>query len=620
MKKKKFILGFILGLILLNPAGSFSQNQSLFEIINEKELSLKSEHSLKLEKLKKNKLYKSIELIKLGNVSKLSKTNNGALPIKIPGITKSYIAKPVEIEYFSEEDFIWRGEFKKDNGYINLICKNNEIFGNIQIGDRFFEIQSFEPKKNIIIEYNEAELSKMTCGFGHGEKIVENEKPNNDITLKSTTATTTTTRANVRILVLYTDAATAAVPNINNTAGLAISQINNALSNSAISSNLIVTLAGVEHLEFNESPNIHDDIDALSNNFTALNLRNTYEADLVVLLTDGNYDYDNGVNYIYGIVDNIGPSNSDAYAIVEADCTTSSKYTFAHEVGHLFGGLHENDLSGTYEHGYFFYTGIWPFGSYTNTIMLSNGDKPRILHYSNPNVKYQNKATGTTYRHNVARKLKEEAPIVEGFRQSIPLLSVYISGPTTGYNMNMYTWYANVSGGAPPYSYSWNYSLDGFTYEPTISQSSSYSGILPYNNNLYLRVTIGSSDGQSSVDFHTIINRGSLEELKSKTIPEETSATEFIKLNTQSIVPFEFTIYPNPVQDFSTAIYYLNEDALVSLEIFDINGRRINTVFNTKQDRGSHSLVFNTTNFESGIYLCKLSINGHTFHEKFIVK
>ncbi|MCP4550460.1 MAG: hypothetical protein GY834_00130, partial [Bacteroidetes bacterium] len=65
MKNQKLIMSYVLGLILLIPVMTFGQNQSLLEITNETKLSLKQEHLKKFENLKKNRLYKNVELIKL---------------------------------------------------------------------------------------------------------------------------------------------------------------------------------------------------------------------------------------------------------------------------------------------------------------------------------------------------------------------------------------------------------------------------------------------------------------------------------------------------------------------------------------------------------------------------
>ena len=189
-------------------------NEKLFDVKSETEIILKVEHSKKLEQLKKNKLYKNVQLIKLGNVSKLSNDNNGVLPIVIPGINKSLVAKPSEIEYISDENYVWKGDFKKVDGYVKLICKNNEIFGSIQVDDKFFEIQSFEPGINVLIEYNNDELSKMTCGNLNSTELMETKVIDSPNLIKSATITT---RADVRVLVLYTDAANSVVTNITNT-------------------------------------------------------------------------------------------------------------------------------------------------------------------------------------------------------------------------------------------------------------------------------------------------------------------------------------------------------------------------------------------------------------------
>ncbi|MCP4551978.1 MAG: T9SS type A sorting domain-containing protein [Bacteroidetes bacterium] len=572
----------------------------------------------KFENLKKNRLYKNVELIKLGNIAKLSKTNNGALPIKIPGVNKSFVAKSVEIEYSSEENFVWKGEFKKEEGYIKLICRDGEMFGNIQVKGRFFEIQAFESGKNVVIEYDETELSKMTCGNIH-EEANKTESTSDDKILKSATATTT--RSTVRVLVLFTDAAEAAVANINNTASLAISQMNDAISNSDVNSSLYMSLAGVEHLDFTENTsNIVADVDNLSTNADAANLRNTNEADLVVLLTDGNYT--DGYYTYYGIVDNIGPINADAFSIVEADVSTSSKYTFAHEVCHLFGGRHDNDPSGTYEHGYTFKTGIWPFRKTRTTIMYwTPGDY--ILHYSNPDVEYKNKATGTTSSNDVVRKLEIEASTVEVFRAFTPPLNAYISGPTKGNNSGTYTWYAVVSNGILPYSYLWEYSLDGFNYTGTLGTSSSVTAPLPLDNDLFLRLTVTSADGQTDVDFHSVINMDAGFSLKSAETSSDSIENQIIAEN-RNIDIFEsspnITIYPNPVRNIATISYYVNTNCKVSIEVFDINGKKVETILKSIQDKGKYLTQLNTNRYRSGIYFCKLSFNGQSYSNKIIVE
>jgi hypothetical protein len=406
--------------------------------------------------------------------------------------------------------------------------------------------------------------------------------------------------------------------------------MNTSLQNSNAFSDLRVNIAGVERLAFAERRNlIREDVEDLSNNTTAHNLRDTHQADLVILLTDGNY-HDNYYTY-YGIVDNIGPSNTEAYAIVEADQATA-KYIFAHEAGHLFGGRHHNDPSGSFQHGYYFKTGWWPFRKDRTTIMYANpGDY--ILHYSNPDVEYKNKATGTSSTNDVARKLRAEALTVEAFRPFTPPLSVYISGPTKGNNSGTYTWYANVSNGTAS-SYLWKYSLDGYNYNGTLGTSSSITAPLPLDNDLYLKLTVTSSNGQSAVDYHFTMNLdagfGGPKDPLLKSVSDNTNKTVTdvnvsyipeLKEDVQGLgIPVKLTIYPNPATKYSTISYFVNKEANVSLNILDINGRIIKSLKRAKQERGQYSITFNPESIKSGIYFCQLIIGDEKITQKIIVE
>lgn len=609
---------------------SQNQNEKLIIPISGKEVSLQQGQSKKFENINGNKLHKSVQYVKIGNLAKIANSNKGSIPLQLPGINKSFVARPTDVEFRSDTNFIWKGEFIKAEGSLTIICKDGEIFGHITLDDRVFEIHSFEKGKNILIEFDKEQLSKHSCAYLDTIKI--------ETKTVEKAVSVTTTRSTVRVLVLYTDAANNAVANINNTASLAVTQMNDALSNSAVNSNLYMSLAGVERIAFTENRNdVEGDVANLSTNLTAQNLRNTHQADLVVLLTDGNYqlNYYGQLYDVYGIVRNIGPSIAEAYAIVEADQATP-KYVFAHETGHLFGGRHHNDPTGTYEHGYHFLTGVWPFRKDRTTIMYANpGDY--ILHYSNPDVEYKNKKTGTTSTNDVARKLRTEAYVVENFRPYTPPLSVYISGPTKGNNSGTYTWTANVSSGVSPYTYVWHYSLDGYNYTGTLGTSSSITAPLPLDNDLFLRVTVTSSDGQTAVDYHTTINldAGFGEPispkdplLKSVTDSTENTNKNIITTNNSESKleglsfenPLKISIFPNPITESSTISYFVNSEAIVSLNILDVNGRIIKTLVNGKQDKGQYNINVNVQDLTSGTYICQLICDNKKITQKIIVK
>lgn len=64
--------------------------------------------------------------------------------------------------------------------------------------------------------------------------------------------------------------------------------------------------------------------------------------------------------------------------------------------------------------------------------------------------------------------------------------------------------------------------------------------------------------------------------------------------------------YPNPFNPSTVISYRLAVNSKVSLKIYDVTGREIITLVNEEQTAGQHSVVFDGSNFASGIYFYKL--------------
>ncbi|MFP4025536.1 MAG: T9SS type A sorting domain-containing protein, partial [Thiohalospira sp.] len=241
--------------------------------------------------------------------------------------------------------------------------------------------------------------------------------------------------------------------------------------------------------------------------------------------------------------------------------------------------------------------------------------------------------------NDVARKLRTEASVVENFLpyNYTPPLSVYISGPTKGYNSGTYTWSANVSNGDSPYSYVWHYSLDGYNYTGTLGTSSIITAPLPLDNDLFLRVTVTSSDGQTAVDYHTTINLdagfGDPIDPKDPMLKSVTDSIGNVETNAYVTdnfeakeevldfeIPIQISVYPNPITDFSTVSYFVNSEAKVSLNILDANGRIVKNLVNGKQDKGQYNININVQDLTSGIYFCQLVSGNKKITKKIIIK
>jgi len=71
-----------------------------------------------------------------------------------------------------------------------------------------------------------------------------------------------------------------------------------------------------------------------------------------------------------------------------------------------------------------------------------------------------------------------------------------------------------------------------------------------------------------------------------------------------------WSIYPNPLSTTTTINYQLNTTAHVSIKVFDIAGRQIDELVNARQEASYYTSEWDATNFEKGIYMIELYING----------
>ncbi|MCB2220479.1 MAG: CotH kinase family protein [Bacteroidetes bacterium] len=80
-----------------------------------------------------------------------------------------------------------------------------------------------------------------------------------------------------------------------------------------------------------------------------------------------------------------------------------------------------------------------------------------------------------------------------------------------------------------------------------------------------------------------------------------------------------FQNYPNPFSDQTTFSVWLSEPEIVSLEIYDLSGRKRETLYHGKLSSGDHEFLFEAGSYEAGIYLTRLTANGSTQIIKIVV-
>ena len=84
---------------------------------------------------------------------------------------------------------------------------------------------------------------------------------------------------------------------------------------------------------------------------------------------------------------------------------------------------------------------------------------------------------------------------------------------------------------------------------------------------------------------------------------------------TSTIVPEKFSLYqnyPNPFNPATTIKFDIRNSAFTMLSVFDILGREIQILVNEELKTGSYSLVFDGSEYNSGVYFCRLTSGDFT--------
>ena len=272
---------------------AFGQNgNDLFDLLPEAATAnMRAQAAEKLASLRQSNNYTSVTPIRMRDIAEVQR--NGAVRIPFPHTSAPVVFQTTNIESFGDGTYEWYGTSKRDPASYALIQNDGEgPYGFAVVDGISYQIQSIS-NQHVLLRSNDKEFFDRDCGttaltdhtyedgFGKAPKF---EKHHCD------------EEATIRILTLYTDRASQVVANISQKAGNLIGQCRLARKNSGLDAHDIdFEGAGVRRLaDFVESGDINDDVDRLRDrgetpgNFVE-QLRDDSGADLVILLTDGNY-------------------------------------------------------------------------------------------------------------------------------------------------------------------------------------------------------------------------------------------------------------------------------------------------------------------------------------------
>jgi hypothetical protein len=224
----------------------------------------------------------------------------------------------------------------------------------------------------------------------------------------------------IDLMVVYTAAAAASAGGTDAMLAriaLGVAETNQGYVNSRIRTRL--RLVHAEQVDYAESGNSSTDLsrlrapgDGFMDNVHAL--RDTYGADMVKLVV-ANGGGACGVAYLMGGVNpGFGPN---AFSVTAQSCI-SPNYTFGHELGHNMGSNHaREDPTGTGAFAYSF--GYKHPNALFRTVMsyaCTNGNCPRVLWFSNPDVRYRCLPAGIV---NTAPDSADNARSINGTRTTV---------------------------------------------------------------------------------------------------------------------------------------------------------------------------------------------------------
>lgn len=545
----------------------------LSPVSQEDQSKLSAQNSSTFERFKRSEVYKQVQLVKVGNLAKIQK--KGILTFAVPGFEKSVTFFSKTVEARSEADFKWVGASADKLSTAIFISKNGNLSGAFNINERSFQLFSAGDELSMLLE-DRTDLGLQCNVEGHAFTSKENTLT------KLTNGQPSGARAGVctepvRVLVLFTQNAANSVPDINAVIDLSIQQYNTTINNSGIGGipqTNFIQEAGRQLVTFTsnspeQTPLAEEAAARVRDDATVQNLRNQFQADLVVCLVEHTYDQN-----AIGSVTTVPAFNSEYAAIVRAPfASNAANFTFTHEVGHLMGGRHEITADGNgpaYSHGFLFTTNPPAPGTPTQVRTMMHrafGGSTRIMHYSNPNVNFDGAPTGTFDINHVARRISEVSPTIVTFRPSVTQpFNAYIDGPDNisqsgYYNWELLTFCRNFS------TTEWRFSADGFNYGPPVGAGDAVNFYYVDGNNngtLYLRCTIVTDQGQTYVTTKTI----NVNVCPGCRVAFASNGEEPVRVNELT------SVFPNPADKKIAVSYSLYQRSDVDVEFVDLIGRR----------------------------------------------
>jgi|GEM_PF-1373133 len=344
----------------------------------------------------------------------------------------TFTATRERVEYHSRTNFTWIGTIEHEpQSSVTLVFADGLLVGNIALRNGFYQIRAIDTTTHRILQIDQS-------AFPEEDPPVVDEVPA-DTNSAAPDMTANDDGSVIDVMIVYTSAARAAEGSttaIRNLLDLIVAETNTGYANSGITQR--INLVHMAEVSYSETSNSSIDLIALEDPADGYmdavhTWRDTYYADIVVLITESTYCGRAALMTTTTI--DFAPK---AFSVVSRTCA-SGNLSVPHEMGHNMGAQHDRPYAFSaiiydYAYGY-----VAPDYSFRTVMAYFNScpsyDCPRINYWSNPDVTYNGQSTGVYYSYaNAAdnrRTLNNTAIYAANWRDSSQ------APPTAPSNLNV---------------------------------------------------------------------------------------------------------------------------------------------------------------------------------------
>ena len=616
-----------------------AQSKSELFTVVKRPVNLTDEQNEMLAKIKNYQHLKSVTYVKIGDVLSILH-ENPIITFHLPNDTTEVSIKFRRLEKKKQSDFIVAGTSDSYLGNLLLIKEKGLIFGEMNYDLRHYQIYGITEDLSVILEFSE---NRPREGCNKQSHLQENSTVNPSTAEMISSAPEQIIpcqEGGIDFLGLYTSRTEQLDLNIKQRITTQVQIYNTGISNSGIPTTAYLNIVGFSVFDTppNSNPNpfrhLREDFTYLHNILNPMDmssLRYQYKADIVGLFTHTDYPS------LLSAADDIDAEFPTAYVIIER---FADGLAFAHEIGHLLGGLHQTELEpgpGT-NHGFQFSvpnaqswwqrlwgidSGFTPFG----TIMCNPNEVDGVgirftTNFSNPDVKNSGVSTGRSDCCNVAAKITSNHQKFSDFYQKY-IFQAWISGTTYVSGFGLFSWEPQIYCGQGPFTTTWevrNYL--GTTVQQTVADDGKlnlyFYSVGSYNFRGYMDITmtVRGSDGKVAIsNLSVLVDLPPAYTYYKFQNPKENPT---VATPTKNILSIE-TVSPNPVNNFAFIDFDLKQNTKIKMSLIDSYGKEIMIFIDDDVESGHHRQKLDLVKPPSGIYILRTVTETETLTKKIIV-